>query len=62
MDATSKILDSFHAMNLIIQKNNNVTDAEAALLKFTADDRAQLSARISHLFQGSYYVLLSDHY
>ena len=52
MDATSKILDSFHAMNLIIQKDTNVTETEAALLKFTSDERAQLCARISHLFQG----------
>lgn len=51
MDSTSKMLDSFHAMNLIIQKNPNATAGEASLLKYTADERSQLCARISHLFQ-----------
>jgi hypothetical protein len=52
MDSTNKMLDAFHAMNVVIQKDLNATDGEAALLKYTADERAQLCARISHLFQG----------
>jgi hypothetical protein len=53
MESTNKMLDSFHAMNLVLQKVSNVTDGEASLLKYTADERAQLCARISHLFQGT---------
>jgi hypothetical protein len=51
MDSTTKVLDAFHAMNLVIQKDPNVTPGEAALLKYTSDERAALCARISHLFQ-----------
>jgi len=46
------MLDAFHAMNVVIQKDMNASDGEAALLKYTADERAQLCARISHLLQG----------
>jgi hypothetical protein len=52
MDATNKMLDAFHAMNVVIQKDLKASPGEAAILRFTADERAQLSARISHLFQG----------
>ncbi|KAG0652079.1 hypothetical protein D0Z07_1078 [Hyphodiscus hymeniophilus] len=51
LDATNKILDAFHAMNVVIQKNLSATEGEAALLKNTADERNQLCSRISHLFQ-----------
>lgn len=51
MDSTTKVLDAFHSMNLVIQKDPNVTPGETALLKYTSDERAALCARISHLFQ-----------
>jgi len=51
MEATNKILDAFHAMNVVIQKDLTASEGEAALLKYTAGERAQLCARISHLFQ-----------
>lgn len=51
MDSTTRILDAFHAMNLVIQKDPNVTAGEATLLKHTSGERAALCARISHLFQ-----------
>lgn len=54
MDSVNKMLDSFHAMNVVVQKNMNMTEGETALLKCTADERAQLCARISHLFQGMF--------
>jgi hypothetical protein len=56
MDSTNKMLDSFHAMNLVIQKNLNASEGEAALLRYTAEERAQLCSRISHLFQGKFPV------
>ena len=52
MEATNKMLDAFHAMNVVIQKDVNASEGKALLLKYTADERAQLCARISHLFQG----------
>jgi len=56
MDSTNKMLDAFHAMNMVIQKDLNASEGEALLLKFTADERAQLCARISHLFTGRYHL------
>ena len=52
MEATNKMLDAFHAMNVVIQKDVNASDGEADLLKYTADERAELCARISHIFSG----------
>lgn len=52
MEATNKILDAFHAMNVVIQKDLHASEGEAVLLSFTTDERAQLCARISHLFAG----------
>lgn len=52
MDSTNKMLEAFHAMNVVIQKDLQATEGEALLLKFTAEERADLCARISHLFQG----------
>ena len=52
MDSTNKMLDAFHAMNVVIQKDVNASEGEVSLLRYTADERAQLCARISHLFQG----------
>lgn len=52
MDSTNKMLDAFHAMNVIIQKDLKASDGETAILKFTSQERTQLSSRISHLYQG----------
>ncbi|KAI1003640.1 hypothetical protein K3495_g4570 [Podosphaera aphanis] len=51
MTSTTKILDSFHAMNDIIQSDLVVSEGETQLLKYTADERAYLCSTISHLFQ-----------
>ncbi|KAL3424390.1 hypothetical protein PVAG01_03671 [Phlyctema vagabunda] len=50
MEATTKMLDAFHAMNVIIQKDSSVSEGERILLEYTAKERAQLCSRISHLF------------
>ena len=47
------MLDAFHAMNVVIQKDLHASEGETALLKYTAEERADLCARISHLFQGT---------
>ncbi len=39
-------------MNVVIQKDLHASEGETVLLKYTAEERADLCARISHLFQG----------
>ncbi|TVY29561.1 Uncharacterized protein LHYA1_G000995 [Lachnellula hyalina] len=51
MDSTNKMLDAFHAMNIVIQKDLNASKGETSLLRYTANERADLCFRISHLFQ-----------
>ncbi|KAH8589429.1 Fusaric acid resistance protein-like-domain-containing protein [Bisporella sp. PMI_857] len=51
MESTSRMLEAFHAMNVVMQKNMNANEGETMLLRYTADERAQLCLRISHLFQ-----------
>lgn len=51
MQSTKNMLDAFHAMNVVIQRDLTASEGETLLLKYTADERAQLCARISHLFQ-----------
>jgi hypothetical protein len=46
------MLDAFHAMNVVIQKDTHASEGETLLLKYTAEERADLCSRISHLFQG----------
>lgn len=52
LKSTSRMLDAFHAMNVLIKKNPTASEGEAKILRSTADEREQLCARISHLFQG----------
>ncbi|KAL8686673.1 MAG: hypothetical protein Q9218_006944 [Villophora microphyllina] len=51
LDSTGSMLDAFHAMNIMILKEPRVSPGEAAILRSTTAERAQLSLRISHLFQ-----------
>ncbi|KAI4121831.1 MAG: hypothetical protein LQ338_006144 [Usnochroma carphineum] len=48
---TGGMLDAFHLMNVMIVKESRVSPGEAAILKSTSLERAQLSLGISHLFQ-----------
>ncbi|PIA95683.1 hypothetical protein CB0940_10716 [Cercospora beticola] len=50
LDRAGRMLDAFHAMNVVISKNLQATPGEAAVLKYTRPERFALSARISHLF------------
>ena len=50
--SVGKMLDAFHAMNVVITKDLKASEVEVELLRYTASERAQLCARISHLFQG----------
>ena len=51
LTSTSKMLDAFHAMNVMIEKNPRASAGETAILRYTTNERAQLCSRISHLFQ-----------
>ena len=52
LKGTQAMLDAFHAMNVMISQNPRASKGEAEILKYTATERAELCARISHLFQG----------
>jgi len=52
LGATSRTLDSFHAMNVIILKDPVHSDGEKEVLKYTRKEWTELSWRISHLFSG----------
>ncbi|KAI9707512.1 MAG: hypothetical protein M1836_000473 [Candelina mexicana] len=52
LQSTRRMLDAFHAINAVILKDVTASKGEAEILKFTASERVQLSARIGHLFQG----------
>ncbi|OQN96973.1 hypothetical protein B0A48_16947 [Cryoendolithus antarcticus] len=50
IERTKKMLEAFHAMNVVISKNLRATPGETAVLKATREERFALSSRISHLF------------
>ena len=52
LTSVGKMLDAFHAMNVVITKDSKRSAVEMDLLRYTAGERAQLCSRISHLFQG----------
>lgn len=52
LDATGRMLDSFHAMNVVILKDCEGTEGEKEILKHTKKQWMELSWRISHLFSG----------
>ena len=49
LQSTTKMLDAFHALNVIITKDLKASAGEAAILAHCADERDQLARRISHL-------------
>ncbi|KAF9696482.1 hypothetical protein EKO04_005582 [Ascochyta lentis] len=50
LGATSRILDSMHAMNVIILKDLKASEGEKEVLKYTKKEWTELSWRVSHLF------------
>lgn len=50
LEATGRMLDSFHAMNVVILKDLKASEGEKEILKYTRHEWMQLSWRISHLF------------
>jgi hypothetical protein len=54
LEATGRMLGAFHAMNVVIMKDLKASPGEAELLRYTRNERMQLSARVSFLFSGAY--------
>lgn len=54
LGATSRILDSFHAMNVIILRDLQASEGEKEVLKYTKREWMELSWRVSHLFSGRF--------
>ena len=50
LECTGRMLDAFHAMNVVITKDP-ASKGEKEILRYTSTERTQLCARISHLFQ-----------
>ena len=53
LSSTGGMLDSLHAINVMILKEHRVSSGEASILESTFVERAQLRSRITHLFQGN---------
>lgn len=50
LKSTNRMLEAFHAMSVVIQKDSNASSGELALLKATIEERTELCARLSHQF------------
>ncbi|KAF2195504.1 hypothetical protein K469DRAFT_734121 [Zopfia rhizophila CBS 207.26] len=50
LEATGRIMDSFHAMNVVILKDLKASEGEKEILRYTKREWMELSWRISHLF------------
>lgn len=50
LEHTQRMLDNFHAMNVVISKDLKASPGEAEVLRYTRAERFELSALISHLF------------
>jgi len=50
LKSTNRMLDAFHTMNVVIQKDATASNGELALLKATSGERSELCARMSHQF------------
>ncbi|KAI9762528.1 MAG: hypothetical protein M4579_000331 [Chaenotheca gracillima] len=51
LKSTGRMLDAFHAMNIIITKDLRASDGEKDILRYTSSERDHLCTRISHLYQ-----------
>jgi hypothetical protein len=60
LDATSRLLDSFHAMNVVILNNLKASEGEKEVLKYTRKEWSELSSRISHLFSCKLCLILAS--
>jgi hypothetical protein len=61
LDATGRMLDSFHAMSIIMLKDVKATEGEKEVLKYTKQEWMEFSYRISHLFSGKLVCILPQY-
>ena len=61
LEATGRMLDSFHAMNVVILKDLKASEGEREILKYTRHEWMQLSWRVSHLFSGEWLLMILFH-
>jgi len=61
LEATGRMLDSFHAMNVVILKDLKASEGEKEILKYTRHEWMQLSWRISHLLSGGWLLMIFFH-
>jgi hypothetical protein len=54
LECTGRVLGAFHAMQVVIVKDLKASEGEVELLKYTRDERGNLSTRICHLFGGKF--------
>lgn len=55
---TRSMVDAFFAINLELVKNMTASEGELAILRYTVQERLQLSSRISHLLSGEWRILV----
>ena len=53
LKSTGRMLDAFHALNIVISKDTKTSEGETELLKYTKKERGDLARRISHLLSGT---------
>jgi hypothetical protein len=54
LQRTRSMLNAFYSMNIEIMKSLTASEGERYLLQYTAQERGQLSSRISHLLSGKW--------
>lgn len=52
LQSTSRMLDAFHALNVVVLKDLKASAGEAEILRYTSDERRQLALRLAHLLSG----------
>lgn len=49
IQSTTRMMDAFHALNVVISKESKATPGETEILNYTRDERAEVAMRISHM-------------
>lgn len=52
VQSTTRMLDAFHALNVVVSKDLKATPGEAEILQCTHDEREQVGSRICHMLSG----------
>lgn len=52
LKSTSRMLDAFHALNVVILKDLKASTGEVEILRYTTNERKEMATRLSHLLSG----------